>query len=183
MKNKILCLLVLACSALTANAQLITSFGSNASTDDALWTWNQETNLLSGTEATGLILYGESLSTNFTGASQVSVTANATTAPNAGFTFTLEDSSGKVASAFFNWVDFVGGTVTVSANMSAANDFNFSDSGGYIWNIVSGGSGMPINVTLSSVSASAIPEPGAYAALFGATSFGLVMFRRRRMTA
>lgn len=171
----LICSVACICSA--SSAAVITSFGSDAEKDGA-WSWNSGTSTLSGTEVTGDTLYGVPYSGNFGDFSAISITANATTAPLAGFTFLLEDTEGRLAIAQFFWLDFVGGN-TVSSVVQFDAGFDKSAIGG--WQLASGGSGSPINVVLTS--ASAIPEPSAAVALAGVATLGFAATRRRHRVA
>lgn len=176
MKSIFSSFLLALCVTATSSAQIITNFGFNAFTDDG-WNWNQETSVLSGTELGGYLLYGEPLNITISDSADISITAHAITAPNAGFNFVLEDNSGRTATALFNWLDFTGGTQTITANVVADIDFDFSNIS--YWNLVSGGSGQAINVTLFSAAASAVPEPAAYTIIFSLIATGLFYARRR----
>lgn len=176
--KKITFIVFLLGSWVTAVGQTVTNFGFSASTDDTGWTWNPGTNTLSGTENAGYLLFGDSLTSNLTGATTLSITLNAISAPSAGFNFVLEDGSGKTATALYSWLAFQGGPTTVSTVINAQSGFNFADV--TTWNLVSGGSGSSINVVLSNVSASAVPEPSTYAALAGFAVMGFCAVRRRR---
>jgi hypothetical protein len=48
---------------------------------------------------------------------------------------------------------------------------------------ISPSGGGNIDVKINSISASAIPEPSTYAALFGAAALGLAVYRKRRPAA
>lgn len=169
-----LLILLISCSH-GLRAQLITNFGPEASVDFG-WSWNPGTSTLSGTEGAGDVLYGETLSANFVGASMITITANVTSAPNAGFSFALVDDTEKLLVATFDWLDFAGGA-TVSSPISYA-DAGFNYAGVTGWNLISGGSNSPISATL--ISAAVIPEPSTYAAFAGGTMLGLALIRRRR---
>jgi len=178
MKKTIFALALLFGLLATAQAQVITNFGSTAFTDDTGWTWTPGTSTLTGTEGAGFLLYGTPFTANLTGATSLSITANATTAPSAGFNFVLEDNTGKTATALYSWLAFQGGTTTISSVLNAQSGFSFANVTS--WNLVSGGSGSSINVALSSVAVSAVPEPATYAALFGLASLGFCIMRKRR---
>ena len=182
--SKLSAVFILALAALSAKAQSITNFGSDVQIDGLTsTTWNASTSVLGGLEGAGDLIWGTALNTNFTGATMFTITATATTAPLGGFTFTLADNANKIASASFNWVDFAGGGVkTVSSIITFADGFNTSSVTGP-WNLAGGSSGTAINVQLISASASAVPEPATYAALFGAAALGLAVVRRRRQAA
>lgn len=114
---------------------------------------------------------------SYTGANSISITANAVTAPASTFTFILEDGDGDTVSADFTWLSFSGGA-TLSSPLSLNAAFDFSNVQG--WNLISGGSGSSVNVTLTSATA-VVPEP-ATMALLGLGGM-TILFARRRRTA
>jgi hypothetical protein len=180
-KSLTLALSIAAASLSHAATGPITNFGSSALTDDG---WSYVGSTLSGTEGLGFLLYGEPISNDFTGATQITITANVAGAANApanGFTFLLLDGQDDSATAIFNWSDFIGGA-TVSADLvNISSGFDFGAVIG--WNLVGGSSNAAINVVLSTALATApsvIPEPSSYAALAGLAALGLVAARRRR---
>lgn len=157
-----------------SQAQIITNFGTNAQNGGA-WTYNSGSSTITGTESLGDLLFGGTSFLNYSGAIQFSLTATATTAPTGSFNLSLEDNTGKVASASFFWSDFTGGA-TVNAPILFQSGFALNNVVG--WSLDSGGSGQAINVTLSSASA-VIPEPTTMA-LFAASLTAVMVLRRRR---
>jgi hypothetical protein len=163
--------------AVSLNAQTITTFSEDAFVDFG-WAWDPNTSVLSGTEGPGDILYGEPTFTSYFGADGISVSANVTTAPNAGFSFALLDNQDRQIVANFNWVDFVGGATIVSPISFVDSGFNYNNVVG--WNLVSGGSNSAISAELISASATVIPEPASFAAFAGVAILGLAVVRRRK---
>lgn len=157
-----------------SQAQLITNFGATAVTGGG-WTYTSATSSLSGTEGAGDLLFNASTITlDLTGSSHVRITANVTTAPNAGFFFALEDVGFEQVVAIFSWIDFVGGA-TISSPFSINPAFDYGNV--EFWNLNSGGSGSAIAATLTSATA-VIPEPSTYALL--ALGLGSLVFFRMR---
>ncbi|MDX2079494.1 MAG: PEP-CTERM sorting domain-containing protein [Terrimicrobiaceae bacterium] len=156
-------------------AVLITDFGPSA-TNGGSWSYNPATSTLSGIEGLGDLIFGSPSFADIGSNGQLSLTANVTTAPAAGFTVVLEDASFVTATATFDWADFIGGQ-TVVANLVPSIGFDSSNIVG--WSLFSGGSGGSINATLDTLSA--VPEPTTWAlAALGATSV-LVLRRRRQV--
>lgn len=180
-----------ACAAIAQEVVLetisLTNFGASAFTDDS-WTYNSSTGRLNGTEGLGFLVYGEPAATDFSRSfgqiTDISVTANVASlasAPLNGFSVVLIDGADRSASAFFNWVDFVGGQ-TVSVELSNVTP-NFDYNNVIFWNLVGGSSNSPIDVVLTNISGlvvSNVPEPSTYAALAGMVVLGAVTVRRRR---
>jgi hypothetical protein len=105
MKNKIMPQLLVVFSILVVSSQIlpgqiITNFGSNANNGGG-WTYTSGTSTITGTEGLGDLLFGTPLSLSYSGATHFSLTANVSTAPTGTFSFSLEDNTGKVASASF----------------------------------------------------------------------------------
>lgn len=171
--------LVLVLSSALAEAQstLITMFGANAASDQG-WVYTAGTSSLSGLESTGDLIYGEAASTNFTGRDTFVITANVSgAAPANGFQLLLLDSSDRIASASFDWADFIGGA-TKSSPITAVAGFDYTTVG--FWNLVGGGSGSNISVVFTSaVATTAVPEPSTYALLSGVAVLGFALRRRR----
>lgn len=163
-----------------AQAQVITTFGTSVSDDGSGWTYTGATSSLSGSEASGAYLLNPlaPLSLDLSGANGLSLTAKVTTDPFSNFTITLEDGTGKVAIADFDWTGFVGAnpTYTVVASFSTlTSGFNFADVD--YWTIDSGSSGNAIAASFTNLSA--IPEPSSFALLaLGAGALGFMVRRR-----
>lgn len=170
-------------SATSSFAQLITSFGANAATDDGwtLTTLGGGGSTLVGTESLGALVYGNPVITNFTGATSISITANVVSGsvPGNGFKFLLVNPNGKFASASFSWSSFVGGA-TISSPIDVIQS-GFVFNGVSDWNLVGGSSNSALSVTLTSATAvTPVPEPSAYASVAGLAVLGFVAYRRRR---
>jgi hypothetical protein len=159
-------------------AQLITNFGATASNGGA-WTYTPGTSTISGNEGPGDLIFGTPAFGDYTGSTQFTLTGTVISAPSAGFTVLLEDSTGDTATALFDWADFIGGA-TISSTFTPVGGFDISDV--INWNLVSGGSGEAVNATFSSLSATTIPEPSTYA-LMGLGLAGLLIYRRRKVVA
>jgi len=160
-----------------SQAQLITGFGATAGAAFG-WTYTPGTSSLSGTQGAAASLENSSpIALNLTGSSQVTITANITTAPSLGFFFVLLDGGSEDVTATFSWNDFLGGaTITSSFSFNAA--FDYTDVVG--WNLNGGGSAGPIAATLTSATA-VIPEPSTYALLaLGLGSLVLLRMRSKR---
>jgi len=160
-----------------SQAQLITNFATSA-TVFGVWSYDSATSSLSGTETPLDSLANASpITLDLTGSSQVTITANVTTAPNSGFFFLLEDGALEIVTATFSWTDFLGGaTITSSFSFNAAFDYTNVVS----WILNSGPIGGPIEATLTSATA-VIPEPSTYALLaLGLGSLVLLRMRSKR---
>ena len=179
--NIALVTLALAASAVSSSfAQVITSFSD--AENGGSWTLTGAT--ITGTEGAGDLLYNATpITLDATGKTGISITASVTTAPANGFQFSLFDSTGKAATASFDWASFTSGPQTVVALFDTVTP-GFAYGAVDSWNLISGGSGSAINATLISASLSpTIPEPSTYAALSGIAVLGFVAYRRRRSAA
>ena len=177
--TKLTTLAALSLLASVASAALIpiSNFGSTAFVDEG-WVYNSVSSSLSGQEGLGNLIYGEPLSSDYTGITAISLTANVTagSAPANGFTFLLLDGQDDSITAVFDWSQFIGGA-TVEASFTANPAFDFNNVIG--WNLVGGSSNSNIAVTLTNVSAVAIPEPSSYSAVVALGAIGYAMLRRR----
>ena len=120
---------------------------------------------------------------NATGFLKISVTArleSGNTAP--GFIINLFDGDGSGTTALtatfsasnFNSVSFTTGTALLTVHPEMGNAANIQYFG------ISGtGTAVPFRVSFDSISVSAIPEPGTYAALTGLLVLGFAAWRRR----
>lgn len=178
MKTPRILLLSLFCAAATASAQLITNFGSDAtSAGSSGWSYNPTNSVLSGTETFGDIVYPSGVvSLDLSNSNAIQLTANATTAPTGLFTVSLEDGLGRTVASTFSWTSFNGGA-SVASLWSGDALFDASDVVG--WTIDSGGSNLSINVTLEQLAA--VPEPAAFGLLIPALVGGAAFIRRRRL--
>jgi hypothetical protein len=162
----------------SAQLVLITNFGNSADNGGG-WTYTAGTSTLTGVESAGDLIFNPStLNIDGTDGFAISITANVTTAPNAGFSFILQDAQGQEATALFAWTSFIGGA-TIQSLILPANiqpNFDFDQIAG--WNLVGNGGGT-ISAVLTSASLAVIPEPSTYALLLigGAA---LVVLRRRQ---
>lgn len=188
MKKIVTSLLAVIALTISAQALVISNFGSAASAAGSSgFVYTAATSVLSGTEAGGDAVFNASpLTLNLVNAvttNGVTLTASATTAPTSSFSITLSDNTGKVLIATgFKWTDFLSGpktvtklftTLTAGFNYTTVTDFS----------IDSAGSTQPINITLTQLqSASPIPEPATYA-LAGLSGLGMVLVARRRKVA
>jgi hypothetical protein len=115
----------------------------------------------------------------------LSVTAQAlSTNVASSFTVTLVDTFGHTAFATFNASAFITGSyTTATASLTFQSGFNSSQIDSMI---LTGGqlSGTDrFNMSFDTISASAVPEPGTYAAIAGAAALGVAAWRRRRGVA
>ncbi len=162
----------------SSNGQMITNFGANA-TNGGTWTYTPGTSTISGTEGFGDLIFGAPLSLDISGATGLSLTANAATAPTGAFFIIIEDSVFAQASAIFTWSDFTGGNTVQATFSTVTPGFNFSNLSG--WSLVSGASLQPINVSVNSLSAVAVPEPSSTAALAVLSLLAAVIVHGRRI--
>ncbi len=178
MKINIPFLLAFAAFATIGHSQIITNFGTSADNGGS-WTYNSGTSTITGTEGGGDLLFGLSTNTNLTGAQGISLTAtyNTITPPAFGFSFIIQDNLGRSASALFDWSAFIGGATVYSTFASVDPGFNFAQVT-QEWNLLGGGSGSSINVTLASAVA-AVPEPTTMVLLAGSLTAVMALRRRR----
>jgi len=179
LKTAVISALALAAIPSLVSAQTITTFDGDTGTDDA-WTFNSSTNRLSGIEGLGYLLYGSTASTDFTGITSITLTANVVAgfAPVNGFTFLLLDGEEDTATATFDWSEFVGGTSVTAVLMDVSPSFNFGNV--IAWNLVSGSSNTNLDVNLISAVGTAVPEPSTFAILAGMSAMFIVSSHRRR---
>lgn len=152
-------LLVLACACfpLAAPAQVIVTVFGNSAFVDGTWTYNPSTSTISGVESVGNSIYGLSQSLDLGAPIALALTGTATTAPAGSFTATIEDNTGKVATALYFWSTFVGGATRTEPFNFVETGFNFSNVLG--WSLDSGGSTQAVNASFSRLSAVPVPEP------------------------
>lgn len=174
MMKTLLALALVAISAASLNAQILTNFGEDVFNGGS-WTYSPGTSTISGTEGLGDLIYGAPVSLDITGAVGFSLTANATTAPAGSFHIIVEDDEFLAISAIFFWSDFVGGATVQQSFGTVDPGFDFANISG--WTLVSGGSTQPIAITLNSLSA--IPEPTTWM-LVTASLAAAMAFRRGR---
>ena len=171
--RKLTLLLFVALSAVSARAQLITTFGDSAINGGFTWSYDSSTSTISGTEGFGDVIYGSpQTAVLLAGSTSISLTGSASVVPAGSFNVVLEDSSTNLATATFLWSSFASGPQTVGAALIYTT-FNFSDVVG--WSLVSGASLQPVNASFSQMSA--VPEPSALLLAGGATA--LLLMRRR----
>jgi len=177
MKSSLLALIAFVTITSVSYGQLITGFGTNA-TNGGSWTYTSATSTITGTEGPGDLLFGNTQFLNYSGAIQISLTANATINPGSTFSLVLQDGEGDEIFSQFSWASFLGGN-TVLSNLSVNAAFNPANVVG--WNLIAGSSSNPINVSLTSATA-IIPEPTTMALLAGSLTAIMVLRRRRRIS-
>lgn len=170
---KLALFLFLALNAVSARAQLITTFGNSAANGGFTWDYDPVTSTISGTEGTGDLIYGSPEVASLSESSvSISLTGSASVIPFGSFNVILEDASANLAAAEFLWSSFAGGWQTVQASL-VFTTFDFANVVG--WVLVSGASSQPVNASFSQMSA--VPEPSA---LLLATGASILMLARRR---
>lgn len=153
--------LILVLGAPSLHAQLLSIFGNSVSSDGT-WSYNSGTSTLTGTETVGNSLFGTPLASSISLGRQIRLTANVTVAPAGSFTITLEDNTGKVATALYQWTLFLGGAAQARPLNFIQSGFNFGSINGI--SLDSGGSGQALNVTLNEIRAVVpVPEPSTCA--------------------
>jgi hypothetical protein len=130
---------------------VISNFESNVVTTDLLGAWTTayttSTSTVNSTDTAGngISDYSSVSIRNLTGLTQLTLTASvAVTNPGSNFSIVLEDSTGKQASATFNWSSFSTSFTAVSATLTY--DSGFNRSGVIGWNLLTGGIGDALNV-------------------------------------
>ena len=113
-RNILLSAILLGVACATAPAQILTTFGSDAESFGS-WTYQPSSSLLEGSASPGDMLYGSALSQDITGATELTLTASASTPPSGSFQIILEDDGGNYAWADFYWADFLGSASVTSA--------------------------------------------------------------------
>lgn len=186
-------LLIATIAALSVNSLfsaplVLSNFGSSVLSDGG-WTYTPGTSTLSGLQAGAALLYPDPAPSAFSlltvGSSanlQLELTATVTTSPTGGFTITLEDGSGAdQISTSFNWASFTPGVSTPVTVALGANPGTFDYTNVVNWNLNSGGNGNSMNVALTQLRVTAVPEPSTCALLaIGALGLSL-SFRRRKV--
>jgi hypothetical protein len=178
-----------AANAAVASTLSLSNFGSSVSSDGG-WTYTPETSTISGVQAPAALLFPDPEPTAFSLLTvgsvedlQLTLTATVNTSPSGGFTVSLEDNVGIQISTNFAWSAFTIGSSTVVSVPLGANPGGFNYTNVVNWNLNSGNNGNALNVTLSNLSVTAVPEPSTYAlmALGGLVVF--YMIRRRKIQA
>lgn len=169
---------------LTAGAQVLVNFGSASFTPDpALSDFATITQSSTRLSVAGLD-HGQTLAGYFTttldfsGVTTLYLTASIDGAvPDSMFTVLLFNTDFSQTRTYESAFNHYGVTSATYALTFATEDSGFTDIAGF--QLIANGVGAPLAFTLENLSASPIPEPSTYAALFGAAALALATRRRR----
>jgi len=185
-KNLVALTFVLTVLAATSHAAEVTKFGSSGFTIDTETTTfsaNQTLTTLtfSGTDSTSSILAGTFSLFDATGLNYINLVGSISgTNPNSGFTVELFNSTFNETKLYSGTFGAFGASSTTVQLSFVSQTASFTTIAGF--QLTAAGSGDPINMTLSSLNATAspVPEPGTTCLLALAVGSGIFLRLRRR---